>query len=474
MLEVEKYKLSTYRAVETLRETKDSLVEIVESTFDGERYIRKTYHSDKRTVYNSIKNIENANIPKVHEVFFGEDTIIIEQYVEGKTLDELIESKYEFKRIEIQKIIESLLNAIFSLHTNKIIHRDIKPSNIVIKPNGEACLIDYSIARTYSATHSNDTEHFGTVGYAAPEQYGFAQSDFRTDIYALGITLQTIVSENNCSRIVRQAIDRCVEFDPHRRFQNIQEIRDYLHQGERKKKLKAGLGILFGITVIFLLSFLINKKPDGLPNIQNEPESIVSESNTDIQQSNNEEIEAADKSLLYEMTAERIVDVSGAEESIPCLQITPEEVCSATIEVGDSLSSINVTASLVGSTLEISINDLYTFYFTDDSGLSTASYPDGVTVAEILFYDMNNDGIADLLPVMSNAIRAEWPDGSVSLLKNYSLAWCIYNDNNAFICANEKMTAEMEPFRIYASMQGCLNADFPGYYKLENGKIVLH
>ena len=221
MLEIEKYKLSTYRVIETLRKTQETTVELVESALDSQRYIRKTYNSDKRTVYGILKQLENPNLPKVYEVFFGESTIVIEQYIEGKTLDRMIDEKYRFSKAELRKVIDGLSNALLGLHDRSIIHRDVKPGNIIIRPNGDAVLIDFGIARIFSPARADDTEHFGTAGYAAPEQFGFAQSDCRTDIYALGITLQAIASKQNAPRYVQQAIARCTEFDPHKRAYDI-------------------------------------------------------------------------------------------------------------------------------------------------------------------------------------------------------------------------------------------------------------
>ena len=108
MLEIEKYKLSTYRVIETLRKTQETTVELVESDLDSQRYIRKTYNSDKRTVYGILKQLENPNLPKVYEVFFGESTIVIEQYIEGKTLDRMIDEKYRFSKAELREVIDGL------------------------------------------------------------------------------------------------------------------------------------------------------------------------------------------------------------------------------------------------------------------------------------------------------------------------------------------------------------------------------
>ena len=468
MLEIEKYKLSTYRVIETLRKTQETTVELVESDLDSQRYIRKTYNSDKRTVYGILKQLENPNLPKVYEVFFGESTIVIEQYIEGKTLDRMIDEKYRFSKAELRKVIDGLSNALLGLHDRSIIHRDVKPGNIIIRPNGDAVLIDFGIARIYSPARADDTEHFGTAGYAAPEQFGFAQSDCRTDIYALGITLQAIASKQNAPRYVQQAIARCTEFDPHKRFQSIEELRSFLKTGGRGRQKKRILAAFLSAAAVLALWCIVSRPPEaGQTPPADDPDAAfgITDSSTE---THPQETDA----LLLEMTEDRIVDVSGAEEIIPCLQLKDDREHLVKVSLGTGVPEITVKAQLVDTFLKITIDDTAVFLFHDDSGLSTASYPGGKTFSEIILYDMNGDGIDELIPVMCNALRAEWADGSVVRLKNYSLAWCIYYDNGVFQCAEEKMTARLDPFLIYGSMPGCIHADFPFYYTLENGKLV--
>lgn len=87
-------------------------------------------------------------------------------------------------------VIRSLCDILHKLHGNlpPIIHRDIKPSNIIFSSDGVVKLIDFNAARELRAEQNEDTRLMGTRRFAAPEQYGFGQSDPRTDIYALGIT----------------------------------------------------------------------------------------------------------------------------------------------------------------------------------------------------------------------------------------------------------------------------------------------
>lgn len=87
-----------------------------------------------------------------------------------------------------------LCQALAPLHRENIVHRDIKPENIVLGADSQVYLIDFGIARFEKAGRSADTTLLGTHGYAAPEQFGFCQSDARADIYSLGVVLNQVVT----------------------------------------------------------------------------------------------------------------------------------------------------------------------------------------------------------------------------------------------------------------------------------------
>ena len=116
--------------------------------------------------------------------------------------------------------------------TPPVIHRDIKPENVIITEEKEPVLIDFDIARTFKTAEETDTVFFGTKGYAPPEQYGFAQTDCRSDIYAFGVLLRFLltdsVRENSKIRLYRplkKIIDRCTAFAPENRYSDMTQVR---------------------------------------------------------------------------------------------------------------------------------------------------------------------------------------------------------------------------------------------------------
>lgn len=434
MTEQDKYRLSLYTTVAVLRATEHGKVELVESSLDGMRYIKKIYPSDKRDVFRVLAEIKNPHIPEIKEIFFGTDTVIVEQYVAGETVEQYLEQHRGFKKAEVKRIFEDLLDAVDVLHKNNIVHRDIKPGNIIIRPDGRAVLLDYGIARLYTKKQTTDTERLGTVGYAAPEQFGFAQSDFRTDLYGLGRTMEKLFTVSEVPGSVAGAVAQCVKFDPDRRFQSVEEIRRYFL---RKKRSWVVLSALCMLVLTVIIGCLMPKPASA---------------------------------LVYGPDPERIVNIYEAGMEVPCLPMPADGRYQASVPLNEDGKKTRITAERNGDTCRITV-DGTTFSFEDDHSLSKADYPSGTTHMEILFYDMNEDGILDILPIIANAAKVQWQDGTVNLLKNYTLAWCIWYDGRDFRRCDTRMECVLERFCVFQA-PGCLWTDFPYYYKLEAGEIV--
>ena len=126
-------------------------------------------------------------------------------------------------------IAVQICDALIFLHSMGIVHRDIKPENIIVKDDGTAVLIDFSIARLMN-NHDKDTQALGTPGYAAPEQFGISQSGSTTDIYSLGILLNIMLTGVHPSvdlpkGLLRHIIKKCTNVQISKRYSNAKKLK---------------------------------------------------------------------------------------------------------------------------------------------------------------------------------------------------------------------------------------------------------
>lgn len=204
-------------------------------TENGEIYCIKRLMVYNTDVFEYLKKKRNKHIPKIYSYEEKNGELEIhEEWIIGQTLTEYISDENP-DRNELIRIVDDVCDALIFLHKAKppIIHRDVKPDNIMIEPDGRVLLIDYDAARVYKTGERTDTEFIGTEGYAAPEQYGFGQSDARTDMYALGKMIMNIFSENDSMQIVAEAATR---MDPEDRYRSMHELQHMV-----KKAGKVGI-----------------------------------------------------------------------------------------------------------------------------------------------------------------------------------------------------------------------------------------
>lgn len=200
---------------------------------DGNKFVLKTLSPDSISMYRRIAELPpHSHSERVFGCFEQDgDTIAVCEYIEGKTLHELLESGRTFPLKDIRKLICDLCEAVEHLHKNNIIHRDINPNNIMLDDNLNLKLIDHSIARLYSGKKDNDTTIFGTEGYSAPEQYGFKETRFTADVYSIGMVLKMLL--NSCAEgsaaqevYLRKAAAKCTSFDPDGRYRSAHAVRN--------------------------------------------------------------------------------------------------------------------------------------------------------------------------------------------------------------------------------------------------------
>lgn len=183
-----------------------------------------------------LTKISHKDIPRLYGVYkAGSQTAAVLEKKEGKTLKELLKEGFRPDIREIKKIGLQLCEVLLYLHNreNPIIHRDIKPENILYKER--VSLIDFGASREYNRGNSADTVFLGTIGFAAPEQFGGgAQSDERTDIYGFGMTFRRLAEGmERRNRKLAGIIERCTRTNPQERYQCIEELMAALYGLDR-------------------------------------------------------------------------------------------------------------------------------------------------------------------------------------------------------------------------------------------------
>lgn len=206
-----------YHLMSTLKSSGKGDIQLVAA--DGKLYIRR-YREISQELFRRIRGVSCPYLERLVEQSEDENgAYFISEYVEGTPA-----SERTFSEKEAVKLLLELCAAIKALHRAGVIHRDIKPSNIICGNDGHIRLIDFDSARLRVEFQSRDTEILGTGGYAAPEQYGFMQTDDRSDIYAFGVTMEEILGENADKPKFRWIIKRCTQFDPDRRYRDISAV----------------------------------------------------------------------------------------------------------------------------------------------------------------------------------------------------------------------------------------------------------
>lgn len=212
---------------------------------------------------NILKSLHHEGLPSFIDEYQSHTQIcIVREYIEGKPLNQYMEEK-NMATQDIVKICIELCDILIYLHgkKNPVIHRDIKPQNVIVKPDGKVVLIDFDISRFYSKGLETDTQFIGTREYAPPEQYGFSQTDARTDIYSFGVLLRYVLTgserENPSNYIygpLLEIIKKCTAFAPKDRYHNAMALKKALikanPQFQRKRKRIIALCIVVFIIVL--------------------------------------------------------------------------------------------------------------------------------------------------------------------------------------------------------------------------------
>ncbi len=255
-----------------------------------------------------LKRLSHPNLPSIIDVIDQKDNfLIVMDYIQGNSLKDRLD---EFGAQPQELVIEwakQLSDVLGYLHTRKpaIIYRDMKPSNIMLKPDGKLTLIDFGTAREYKEKNLADTTCLGTIGYAAPEQFGGkGQTDGRTDIYCLGATLYHLVTGMNPSEPpyeikpireinpslssgLEKIILKCTQRNPEDRYQNCAELTyalehydeiDDIYRNRQKKRLSAFITTIFLAIVSLGVGVGFDKAAEAKTDEQYE--DVIAEANS--------------------------------------------------------------------------------------------------------------------------------------------------------------------------------------------------
>lgn len=242
---------SHYRVDEVMKESASEVTEKVTFVADNhvERgpFIRKYLKPGPGVglAYAAIHQAQEQgaylpHLPRIYAVYqLKDELVVVMEYLQGETLQDVVFRCGPSFRLA-QEVFPQACEAVRELHERfnpPLIHRDLKPANIVLS-NGEVFLIDFGIARVYRSGSASDTSHLGTRAYAPPEQYGFGQTDARSDVYALGMVLYYCLTGRTAEVADRESafahplvpeeyrsiIERACAFDPRNRYGSVEDL----------------------------------------------------------------------------------------------------------------------------------------------------------------------------------------------------------------------------------------------------------
>ena len=267
---------------ECLKESEDSSTFLVKETATGILCVLKwgrnrqtEFLRNEMEIMKKMADRKLSGIPKAYRIFEENGEVyLVREYIEGMSLAQMVLQKGGISEAEICRISRKICQTAeqFQNPDEPMIHRDIKPENIVVTPGSEVVFIDFGTMRSYKKDGSRDTFVVGTRGTAAPEQYGYTQTDQRTDVYAIGQTMLYMVSESyemnqlsECavSRRMKKIIEKACSFEPDKRYGDAAQLRRAVEkcQADNRKKVYKKAGAVFGLIAAGYILAIFS--PDG-------------------------------------------------------------------------------------------------------------------------------------------------------------------------------------------------------------------
>ena len=256
-MEPQQYLNIHYTKIRSIHQGNTTEIWLIKENSTNQEYVLKII---KRigTPYPQMLGLRHFNLPVLQYVAETDDvTYVVEEYLHGMNLQEYFDRYGSLNENIVCQYATEICDCLELLHSHHILHRDIKPSNLFLTDNHKLKLIDFDAGRVEKSYKDNDTQIIGTPGFASPEQYGFQQTDERTDIYSLGLTLQMLLGYDTYNGFMLPILKGCTEFDPSKRYASARKlkqaikIRGYCHSWRSKLVNATTLGV--GICVVCLL-----------------------------------------------------------------------------------------------------------------------------------------------------------------------------------------------------------------------------
>ena len=221
-----------YKFIKVLHKSQKGEIKLYRHKNLNKNLVIHTLNNAPVSVYKALKKIKHKNIIQVFEVLeTDEKTLVIEEYIDGMNLSEFVGI---INPLGVKRVVRQLCEGLSVLHSIGIVHRDITLNNIMLDEKGTVKIIDFDIAKLYKSNELKDSNSMGTAGYAPFEQMGIASTDEHTDIFAVGITANLLLTGKHPSVQIYtkgrlgKMIEICTNINPQKRFSSCDEILNFL------------------------------------------------------------------------------------------------------------------------------------------------------------------------------------------------------------------------------------------------------
>ena len=273
-----------YKVISCFKDNEDTRVYLVSDDYGAKRILKtcKGIRADLlEREYRILCRVSGSSFPSAIQFKRnGHEAWMLREYIAGESLATLAE-RDAMSLKEVLRRSMQVCALVKRLHTYGLVHRDIKPQNFIVTPLGELVLIDFDSVQEIDPYKNRDTVLFATVSSAAPEQYGAARSDWRTDVYGAGkLMLYLLTNDTEPARLtsckvphrLKRIILRCTRFDPDQRYESLDEVEKALRRSVGKPRKAVRLTCLaLAVIVLATIPWISAEVKDYLASLPGTP-----------------------------------------------------------------------------------------------------------------------------------------------------------------------------------------------------------